>query len=789
MENVKFNEGAQDRPEENRMEDRCPRNQSLAGQAAGSPASGKEQTAPWPTRLILPAVFTVLLILILRPVYRMDGLESLWKIAKVLLGLGFVIFFHELGHFLVAKWCDVHVQTFSIGFGPAVPGCSFRWGETLYKVALFPLGGYVKMVGEGADEDDNADDPRSFKKKSVGQRMAIISAGVIMNVILAGICFSVVYELHGVKRPPAEVAAVEAGAPAWQKGIPTGSRIERIEDVERPYFDDLQPIIMHSQAGKPLTLVYQGRPLSEPPRTIEIQPRLRKGDDQPMIGISPPHELALADKKSDKTRLPPVLVESAANRASPAFGFGDRIVATTDPDDPSKITELPPNPFYHDRKDYYTFHQRSVRLEGKDMVIQVRRANSGPDEPPVNIHVPPSYCYAFGMRMHMGQVTAVRDGSSAAEKGLVPRDATLKTKGDIIKQVEVLESDGHKRRFITARGKTAAHDNVKEIDVDPMRLPFELERWAERRKGAKTVSLTVFRGEPHKEVTFELAWDDSWRFDHEMQITESSPASIPELGLAYQVECKVDAVRAESPAAKAGLKKEDVIKAIRFQDWNAEQGKAVPGSHSFDLEYDQWAWCFAALQRDNFKQVSFQVERNDKKLDQEIVVSAEEDKTWPLAERGLILMPDYLLQKADGPGSAIALGFERTYNIIIQTLKQVRAMINGRVRATKGLQGPISISVFAYHFAGENIFEFLNFLGIISVSLAVINFLPIPLLDGGHMAFLSYEWVRGKPAPEQVQVAFMYLGLLIILALMFFAFYVDWSHWNILKFLFGRQPP
>ncbi len=157
-----------------------------------------------------------------------------------------------------------------------------------------------------------------------------------------------------------------------------------------------------------------------------------------------------------------------------------------------------------------------------------------------------------------------------------------------------------------------------------------------------------------------------------------------------------------------------------------------------------------------------------------------------MAERGLLLMPDLRLQKADGLGSAIVLGFERTYSIIVQTLQQVRAMITRRVSATKGLHGPISISVFAYHFAGEGFFEFLNFLGIISVSLAVINFLPIPLLDGGHMAFLTYEKIRGRPAPEQVQVALMYVGLFMILSLMFFAFYVDWRHWNILKFLFGK---
>ena len=96
--------------------------------------------------------------------------------------LGIMVLLHEWGHFIAAKLCGVRVDVFSIGFGPALPGCSFQWGETTYKLALIPLGGYVQMVGQvdgdESTDEGSIDDPRSYRNKTVGQRMAIISAGV-----------------------------------------------------------------------------------------------------------------------------------------------------------------------------------------------------------------------------------------------------------------------------------------------------------------------------------------------------------------------------------------------------------------------------------------------------------------------------------------------------------------------------------------------------------------------------------------------------------------------------------
>ncbi len=107
--------------------------------------------------------------------------------------------------------------------------------------------------------------------------------------------------------------------------------------------------------------------------------------------------------------------------------------------------------------------------------------------------------------------------------------------------------------------------------------------------------------------------------------------------------------------------------------------------------------------------------------------------------------------------------------------QSLRAIITRRVSAKGGLGGPILIATAAYAYASENIWSFLFFLGIISVNLAVINFLPIPILDGGHMVFLIYEKIRGIPASESARSAATIVGLAVILLLVVFTFWLDIS--------------
>ncbi|MFQ5630267.1 MAG: RIP metalloprotease RseP [bacterium] len=140
--------------------------------------------------------------------------------------LGILVFVHELGHFIVAKWIGVRVHVFSIGFGPRLFG--FRRGDTDYRVSALPLGGYVRMAGDNpTDESTGAQD--EFSSRSVPERMAILLAGPLMNLICAVIFFALIYYI-GIEQPAylhekAVIGWVEPATPADSLGIEIGDEV------------------------------------------------------------------------------------------------------------------------------------------------------------------------------------------------------------------------------------------------------------------------------------------------------------------------------------------------------------------------------------------------------------------------------------------------------------------------------------------------------------------------------------------------------------------------------------
>lgn len=166
--------------------------------------------------------------------------------------LGVLIFFHELGHFLVARLFGVGVEKFSLGFGPRILGKKI--GITDYRVSAIPLGGYVKMVGEEPDaEIDPADIPLSFTHKHVLKRILIVAAGPFFNLLLAALIFFWLFAFTGTFILQPIVGQVQDDSPAHAAGLVSGDRVTAIDGHRVETWDEMAEIISNSD-GKELFL-------------------------------------------------------------------------------------------------------------------------------------------------------------------------------------------------------------------------------------------------------------------------------------------------------------------------------------------------------------------------------------------------------------------------------------------------------------------------------------------------------------------------------------------------------
>jgi regulator of sigma E protease len=728
------------------------------------PVSAPEAEAParpagfggWLAANLLPLAFVAAVVGLI--IWR--GLD-IGPVALAVLGLGLVIFIHELGHFLAAKACDVHVETFSIGFGKAIPGCQFRRGETLYKIGWIPLGGYVKMVGEGenADTEEADEDPRSFKNKPVWQRMVIISAGVFMNLVLGSLCFIFAY-MHGVEETPAVVGTVGIGSPAWQADLRSGTQILQIDSITRPTFEDIRPEVMGAAKGE--GVLFRVRDQGGSTRDANLVPRRNPEDLYPLVGINPIHKLVLPkQRKSDISAVQP---NSAADQAratqdgSP-FRGEDRIVAV------AGEPIAPDNPF--------AFEHALHRNRGRPLSIQVDR-----DGTRLDFVVPPAWTQILpGVRYQMGRVAAFRTDGPAAravpvgapgEGGLEVARFDTPGSGDRIIAIEV--ADGDTRRRFVDEVSPQPQPGVVEVPFTPLRLGYDLETWAETATD-KTVRVTVLRAptptsKTGRRTTFEMTWDPALVDSGEVPIGPSGPTSISGLGLAYFVDTTVDTV---NPAAGSPLVKGDIVTQLRIPKLD-DKGATSPGKW-IKLKQYQAVYLHDLLQISPVPQIDVKVTRANG-TEAELALTLAPDTTWAATDRGFFFPYASEIQQAQGAIEALGMGWHRTVRTVRVIYQTLYATIFRQISA-ETMSGPLSIANASYNIAGNNFWQFIIFIGLININLAVVNFLPIPLLDGGHMVFLIYERIRGKPAPEKLQEWSMWIGLAFILLLMAFVIFLD----------------
>ena len=179
----------------------------------------------------------------------------IYYVLPFLVVLGILIFFHELGHFLVAKHFGIRVLKFSLGFGPKLLGKKI--GETEYLISAIPLGGYVKMLGENDDEEEDPippeDEEKSFSHKPPIQRIAVVVAGPLFNLLLALLIFCASFGFTGMQVLTTEIGQVREGSPADHAGLKKGDLIVSIDNMETDTWPQLKEFVQDNQ-GEPIKI-------------------------------------------------------------------------------------------------------------------------------------------------------------------------------------------------------------------------------------------------------------------------------------------------------------------------------------------------------------------------------------------------------------------------------------------------------------------------------------------------------------------------------------------------------
>ncbi|MDO5566784.1 MAG: site-2 protease family protein, partial [Planctomycetia bacterium] len=738
---------------------------------------------------------------------------------------------HEWGHFIVARMCGVRCDKFYIWFDAfGFKFFHFRWGNTEYGLGWLPLGGYVKMFGQednpggiqaeierakqiavnpeiaGKGEKIQSEEeiqemekslyaPDSYQSKNVFQRMAIISAGVIMNVIFAVICATGAIMI-GFQETSSRLGNVLPGTPAWKNDLRPGDRIVGMNDQKVEGFAQIQA---HLLGGEQIPVMVE-RPGEPKPFKVDIQPEKKKNALNPTIGVGPAASCELAKiPKPWQEKLDPAESKKAEEKFKLLKG-GDRLVSMNGVAvDSSAGYEILSRRFLSDKISY--------RFQPKNTTKDVVETKT--------ILLDPVPMKESGIRLEIGEIAVIRKGSPAERAGL------------------------HAASFDAEGNKTAAGDTIFAVNnepvLDPLKFPYQMFKLAtpvatdsvdkksqesqpaktdkadktdktevaKSDKAAasqaestapvsagKTVVLTVIRDGKHVDVPVTLEAEAAYTG----VLSNDGMLACGQLGIAYQVHARVGGLDSgancksdKSPLtsniisigakiAKPGKDASETSKKLYEELVGVgrmlKDGQTVeytPGSASSDAYFVSW-FCNLINYFPVGTELTIDVQaKNGDKA--KIETAVREAKDVFLVDRGLAFGVDTHLQRSESVLAALQFGWNKTVEMMGLVFKFLKNV--GKSVSAKALGGPVMIVGTAYAFTGTGDGLFLLFLCIIGANLAVVNFLPIPVLDGGHMVFLLYEAIFRRPPNETVMVVLSYMGLLLLLSLMFWVIGLD----------------
>ncbi|HHT9122076.1 MAG TPA: RIP metalloprotease RseP [Candidatus Wunengus sp. YC63] len=584
------------------------------------------------------------------------------NVLLVIAGIGLLIFIHELGHFLVAKKIGVRVLAFSLGFGPAL--FKKTWGETEYRLSLVPLGGYVKLAGEGPEEEKTGAS-WEFSSKSAGQRASVFVAGVALNAVLAFIAFIVAFQI-GVPFITPDVGQVMPGWPAWEAGIQRGDKIVEIDGSKDLDFEDLFTIVALSNPATGVSLKVER---DKKTFDVTVIPKYDEEHGIQRIGIMPATSLEI-----DK-------IFAFENNDAPARDAGIQVKDIVTAVNGKRIS-------VEDE-----FREVEAVNPGKEISLTVLRDNKE-----VELKVTPSSVSRrmLGISCATAILDGVKNNSIASNAGFMKGDEVLE-----INSIPVTGFTDIRKFVVESKDETCIVTVKRNNTVNLIEIPFKDEKTKEEFLG----SLTPFYG------------------------------------------LKVDSLVEGFPAEKIGLKPGDRIVSIdekEIKEWNtllqmvmAGQGKPM---------VIEWM-------RGNERFVS--------------TIEPQKDEKSAAGRIGVKFREKTEVKQYGLSGSCI-VGTKKAIINVQRLYLTLKGFFSNRL-STKNVGGFILIAQASYESAKVGYGKLVYFLGILSLQLALLNILPIPVLDGGHLLFLAIERIKGSPVSQRTLSIAQYIGFGLIITLVIYA--------------------
>ncbi len=692
----------------------------------------------------------------------MQYFSTVRDLLLVIIGFGLIVFIHELGHFLAARWAGIRVLAFAIGFGPAVAsyrkGMGVRLGSsekeyvgildaaaagtttiegrratyhnispTEYRFNLLPLGGYVKMLGqEDANPNATSDAPDSYQNCRPWRRMVVISAGVIMNIITAAVLFIAVYMI-GLPVEPAQVGSVAPGLPAAsaiatnaerlgivEPGLQPGDEIIDINGNRPNSFSDLILATAMTGPNESISLLVR-RPGVDAPLVFKIVPETSKLTNLLELGIGPARSTRLL-----KARTPSDAAEFEASLAGLGYmGIkpGMELVRVGDrqPVRSGHALDQAAND-----SNGHPFQAEFVGEDGSHATITI---DPRPALETDFLFRSDKVITPVDHLLGLTPVMRVAKAGDAAKKGLQDGDIFARI-GDVeypsLAQglAEVKASRGRTIPVVVLRGKEVAQKLVSlDIKVDSKGIIGFLAGDVADTQALVALPPAALR-----------------------RLGESEPFEPPAASVIISPGTRITAVN-DRPVTDFATLRHALLDVTHAATGDASitlrVQRPLDGIASVDVPVESVKWDLSkadisrlrALGWDNPLQLQFDAES--------------------------------VIRKASTPREAIEIGLSETRRVMLNTYLTFARLAQGTVKV-EHLKGPVGIAHLGTLVASKGFTNLLFFMALISVNLAVINFLPLPIVDGGQFLFLLYEQFRGRPVPIGFQNAVTMVGLVLI---------------------------